>query len=75
MVAGHLLNKHKAYVCSVEYFTTPDTVAKTTAKHTANVNVKASSAKAQIGLDAFFNSKELYQAWMTKFIDLSVESY
>ncbi len=56
--------------------TTPDTVAKTTAKHTANVNVKASSAKIQIGLDAFFNSKELYQAWMTEDLtDLSVENF
>ena len=56
--------------------TTPDTVAKTTSKHTANVDVKASSAKIQIGLDAFFNSKELYQAWMTEDItDLSVENF
>lgn len=56
--------------------TTPDTVAKTTSKHTANVDVKASSAKIQIGLDAFFNSKELYQAWMKEDLtDLSVENF
>ena len=56
--------------------TKPDTVAKTTSKHTANVDVKASSAKIQIGLDAFFNSKELYQAWMKEDLtDLSVENF
>ena len=44
--------------------TSPDTVAKTVAKHTANVDIVASSAKIQLGLTAFFNSKELYQEWM-----------
>lgn len=56
--------------------TTPDTVAKTTSKHTANVDVKASAAKIQIGLDAFFNSKELYQAWMQEeMTSLAVENF
>lgn len=44
--------------------TTSDTIAKTVAKHTTNVNVSASAAKIQVGLDAFFNSKDLYQLWM-----------
>jgi hypothetical protein len=44
--------------------TTPDTVAKTVAKHTTHVNVEASAAKIQLGLDAFFNSKDKYQQWM-----------
>ena len=56
--------------------TTPDTVAKTTSKHTANVDVKASAAKIQIGLDAFFNSKELYQSWMKEeMTSLAVENF
>lgn len=44
--------------------TSPDTIAKTVAKHTTNVNVSASAAKIQVGLDAFFNSKDTYQRWM-----------
>ena len=45
--------------------TSPDTVAKTVAKHTTNVNVSASAAKIQVGLDAFFNSKDMYKDWMS----------
>jgi len=44
--------------------TSPDTIAKTVAKHTTNVNVSASAAKIEAGVDAFFNSKGLYQRWM-----------
>ena len=49
--------------------TTPDTVAKTVAKHTTNVNVSASAAKIQVGLDAFFNSKDTYQMWMKQRVE------
>ncbi len=44
--------------------TTADTVAKTWAKHTANVSVKGSASKIERGLDAFMNTKDLYQQWM-----------
>ena len=44
--------------------TTADTVAKTWAKHTANVSVKGSSSKIKVGLDAFMNTKGMYQDWM-----------
>ncbi len=44
--------------------TTPDTVAKTMAKHTTNVNVTASASKIEAGVDSFFNSKSKYQQWM-----------
>jgi hypothetical protein len=56
--------------------TSPDTVAKTVAKHTANVDIVASSAKIQLGLSAFFNSKELYQKWMKVDVpDLVAENF
>ena len=48
--------------------TTADTVAKTWAKHTTNVSVKGSASKIEKGLDAFMNTKELYQDWMKVFI-------
>ena len=44
--------------------TTPDTIAKTMAKHTTNVNVTASASKIEAGVDSFFNSKSKYQQWM-----------
>ena len=56
--------------------TSPDTVAKTVAKHTTNVNVSASAAKIHVGLDAFFNSKDLYQAWMQdRIVDIEAEQF
>ena len=48
--------------------TTADTVAKTWAKHTANVSVKGSSSKIKVGLGAFMNTKGLYQEWMKVFV-------
>lgn len=51
--------------------TSPDTVAKTVAKHTTNVNVRSSAAKIQVGLDAFFNSKDMYQQWMRERINFN----
>lgn len=44
--------------------TSPDTIAKTVAKHTTNVNVQSSASKIEVGLDAFFNSKDTYRRWM-----------
>lgn len=56
--------------------TSPDTVAKTVAKHTTNVNVSASAAKIHAGLDAFFNSKDMYRDWMSiKIGDNTAESF
>ena len=56
--------------------TSPDTVAKTVAKHTTNVNVYSSSAKIHAGLDAFFNSKDTYQEWMRYLItDSTTEQF
>lgn len=42
-----------------------DTLANTWAKHTTNVNIEGSAAKIQAGLDAFFNTKDQYKAWMS----------
>jgi hypothetical protein len=50
--------------------TSPDTIAKTVAKHTTNVNVQSSAAKIQVGLDAFFNSKDTYKDWMQHHITM-----
>ena len=56
--------------------TSPDTIAKTVAKHTTNVNVTASAAKIQVGLDAFFNSKGMYQEWMREDVpDVAAENF
>lgn len=49
--------------------TDPLTVARTVAKHTTNVNVTASVAKVEAGLQMFFQNKEVWQSWMNVHVD------
>ncbi|RZD49907.1 MAG: hypothetical protein CXT67_09730 [Methanobacteriota archaeon] len=49
--------------------TTPDSVARTFAKHTTNVNVQGSGKKIMAGADTFINNRYLFQ----KFIDTPID--
>lgn len=49
--------------------TTADSVAKTWAKHTANINISASADKVINGLDMFMNNRDLYQEYMQTPVD------